>query len=139
MNKANSEREHSFILMSLKPVYSDLILDGLKKYEFRRRIFSKSEGNVLMYATKPIGKVVGYFNFDRVLKGIPQEIWEKCQYSAGVTKVEFFRYFANTEVAYAIKINEVFKFQKPLDINEISKGSRAPRSFNYINTKILIH
>lgn len=46
------------ILLSIKPEYVYKILEGTKKYEFRKRIARKNSSYLLVYCTSPIKKVV---------------------------------------------------------------------------------
>jgi len=50
------------VLLSIKPEYAEKILNGEKKYEFRKVLpKNKSITKVIIYATMPIGKVIGEF------------------------------------------------------------------------------
>jgi len=49
------------VLLSIKPKYVDLILNGEKKYEFRRKIFRNETNKVYVYCTSPVKKIVAYF------------------------------------------------------------------------------
>ena len=50
------------VLLSIRPQFALQIFEGSKRYEYRRAIF-KREGvtSVLVYASAPIGKVIGEF------------------------------------------------------------------------------
>ena len=52
------------VLLSIKPQYVESILSGKKSYEFRRMIFAAQIDTVVIYATKPIGRVVGEFGIE---------------------------------------------------------------------------
>lgn len=50
------------VLLSIKPRFAEAILDGRKKYEFRKNKFSEKDINcVYIYSTSPIRKIVGIF------------------------------------------------------------------------------
>ena len=49
------------ILLSIKPKYANLIIEGVKKYEFRRQIFRKEIEKAYIYCTQPVKKIIGYF------------------------------------------------------------------------------
>lgn len=124
------------ILMSMKPEYADMILHGSKKYEFRKHGFKREIDKVFIYATKPVSKIVGYFTFDEILRGTTSEIWETCSEYAGILENDFHKYFKSTKTAFAIRINRVFKMEKPISPSNIIEGFKGPRSFIYINSKI---
>ena len=49
----------STVLMSIKPEYVSNILNGKKKYEFRKNACKKEIEKMIIYSTSPISKVVG--------------------------------------------------------------------------------
>ena len=120
-------------LMSIKPIYAELILNGTKKYEFRKHGFSKPVNKVFIYSTKPICRIVGYFTIDRILKDIPANVWYKCSESAGISERDFYDYFGDMQVAYAIKVNEIHKLENPISPFDLIPRFIAPRSFTYID------
>jgi predicted transcriptional regulator len=124
------------IVISIKPIYTDLILNGEKKYEFRKHNFTKPINKVLIYSTKPIGKIVGYFTIDKVIKNTPSKIWAICHEFAGVSENDFINYFEGFKNAYAIQIKNVFKLLNPILPNDLIEGFKAPRSFLYIDRKV---
>ena len=66
------------LILSLKPRYADLIFEGVKKAELRRRPLVQMEGgDVFVYVTSPVMELRGGFRVGEVWAGTPQEIWEK--------------------------------------------------------------
>lgn len=124
------------VLMSIKPLYAKMIIDGCKKYEFRKHGFSKSIVKVLIYSTKPVGKIIGYFTFDKVLRGTPVEIWKLCSEGASICENDYYKYFGRAKMAFAMKINKVFAMERPISPHEIVEGFRAPNSFMYVGRSI---
>lgn len=121
------------VLLSIKPEYASKILSGEKRFEFRKSIF-KREGiqTVLIYATMPIGKVVGEFDIEHIISNSPQEVWqETCEYS-GITKSFFDSYFADRKQAHAIKVKQAREYDAPQDLEDIKVGLKAPQSYVYI-------
>ncbi len=121
------------VLLSIKPEYANKILSGEKRFEFRKSIFKK-EGiqTVIIYATMPIGKVVGEFEFEHILSDEPEFIWDKTSALSGITKSFFDSYFYERSRAYAIEIKSVKKYDTPLNLNDLKSGLKAPQSFTYI-------
>ncbi|HDU3828587.1 TPA: ASCH domain-containing protein, partial [Klebsiella pneumoniae subsp. pneumoniae] len=61
------------VLLSIKPEFAEKILDGTKRFEFRKGIFKNQEISiVVIYATMPLGKVVGQFQIETILSGEPE-------------------------------------------------------------------
>ena len=121
------------VLLSIKPEYADKILSGEKRFEFRKSIF-KRQGvqTVIIYATMPIGKVIGEFDIKHILSDEPESIWMKTCELSGITKSFFDSYFHERTKAYAIEVNSVKKYDKPLSLSDIKIGLKAPQSFTYI-------
>lgn len=136
MNGMANKDSYYNVIISIKPSYAEMILNGKKKYEFRKNSFTKPVGRILIYSTKPVGKIVGYFAVEEVLRGKPSEIWNLCSEFAGISKGDFYKYFEYKNVAYALKIDKVCKLKKPINPFGIIKGFRAPRSFRYIDYEI---
>lgn len=121
------------VLLSIKPEYVSKIFSGEKKYEYRKSLFSRQGiTTVIIYATMPIGKVVGEFEIDTILADTPEEIWKKTRRSSGIDQIFFDEYFDGREKAFAIKIASFMIYDKPQNINEIIKRTHPPQSFCYV-------
>jgi len=120
------------VILSIKPKYVESILTGKKLYEFRRSIFKDPEvDRVYIYATSPVMKIIGYFVLREIISQDPEALWSECHSSAGVDEEEFFSYFSNKAVGYALRIGEVHTFDAPMDPQDIIPGFRAPQNFMY--------
>lgn len=121
------------VILSIKPEYAEKILDGTKRFEFRKAAFSSEDvRTVLIYATKPIGKVVGEFDIDEVHIDRPNKIWSKTKLFAGVNKSFFDEYFKNRNVAVAIGVGSVRRFPEPKQLTDFGDNLTAPQSFRYL-------
>lgn len=122
------------VLLSIKPIYVKRIFNGEKKFEYRKSIFRNNEiDTVVVYATKPIGKVVGEFKIDKILADKPELIWEKTKSNSGICERDYFDYFKERENAFAIGIKNIKLYDKPLDLKELNSDiTNAPQSFRYI-------
>lgn len=118
------------VLLSIKPKYVNLIMRGVKKYEFRRKIFRNEIEKVYIYSTFPTRQVIGFFMVEEILNDTPEEIWGKCKNESGVTDTEFFEYFRGSETAFAIKIGKVEQLREPIEIKKTNLT--APQSFCYL-------
>lgn len=120
------------ILLSIKPEYVKKLFDGSKKYEFRKRCCKKPVSKIIVYATRPIMKVVGEMEVNRILSGTPACLWEQTQGYAGISKDLFFKYFEDRTVAYGYEIGQVTRYSEARDLSEYGVTS-APQSFIYLN------
>ena len=119
------------ILISIHPEYVRLIIDGTKKYEYRRIVAKQAISSLLIYETSPIKQVVAEVAVLEVLAMSPEELWEQTKEHSGTNKTFFDSYFADCKVAYAYKLGKVttFKDSRPLSVYGLSN---APQSFAYV-------
>ncbi len=119
-------------LLSIKPEYAEKILIGTKKYEFRKVIFKKNVDTVVIYATMPVGKIIGEFKVDDILQDQPKELWKKTKDHSGITQSFFDQYFDGRNKAFAIRVKNPFRYHEPFDLKRILPKGIAPQSFCYI-------
>lgn len=121
------------VLLSIRPEYAEKILSGQKQFEFRKNVPKSPEiKTVVIYATLPIGKVLGEFDIEEVLSGTPSHLWSLTSKKAGIPRSFFQEYFKGRTVAYAIRVREVRRYEKPLSLRSVLHGRCAPQSFCYI-------
>ena len=120
------------VLLSIKPEYADKIFNGTKKYEYRKSIFkNKKVDQVIVYATKPYGKVVGEFSVGQIIRDTPTYLWKKTYQYSGIKRTFFDSYFANRKFGFAIQIKNVNLYHKAKEISDFDIA-QAPQSFRYI-------
>jgi predicted transcriptional regulator len=120
------------VLLSIKPKYAFKIFDGTKKFEFRKVIFKNPNiKTVVVYASSPVQKVIGEFEIDDILSFNPDLIWKMTKKHSGITEDFFYQYFADREIAHAIKIKNTKMYKKPLCIRE-DFNVLPPQSYVYL-------
>lgn len=120
------------IIMSIKPKYADLILDGRKTIEFRRRELPFDIDIVYIYATDTVRRIVGAFRWDGQFDGTPEMLWAEHGKAACVTREEALHYFGSCTRGYAIHIAQVWKPAKPFDPRSVcGRKWVAPQSWYY--------
>lgn len=128
------------ILLSIKPEYAERILDGTKRFEFRKRVHTDERVHtVVIYATMPVGKVVGEFSIEDVHAETPKKLWDKTKAASGITRSFFSEYFKNRDVGYAIEVKKVTRYAKPKSLNEFLPSGVAPQSYAYITNSPRLH
>lgn len=121
------------VLLSIKPEYANKILDGEKKYEFRKAIFKDARvKKVVIYATKPVGKVIGEFEIEDILQDRPNLLWKTTKEFSGITYKFFSEYFSGRNKAFAIKVKNPSKYREPLELSSIISHGVPPQSFCYL-------
>ena len=119
------------ILLSINPSHVENILNGTKRYEFRKKACKRHVDKIFIYSTNPIMKVVGEAEVEDVLVDNPEVIWKKTKTKSGIDKNFFDRYYENRDQAVAYKLKNVVKFDEPKELKDFGVRS-APQSFQYI-------
>jgi len=120
------------VLLSIKPEFAFKIFEGIKKFEFRKVIFKNPNvKTVVVYASSPIQRVIGEFEIDNILISDPNEIWRQTKKHSGISEEFFYEYFADREIAYAIKIKNIKKYKKPLHLQD-NYNVVPPQSYLYL-------
>lgn len=121
------------VLLSIKPEFVEKIFSGEKKYEYRRSIFREPNiESIVIYCTMPIGKVIGEFTIDSIIKKDVEELWEQTKDKSGVKYPFYKNYFKNKDDGYAIKIGKLFAYENPITLAEFDNSLHPPQSFCYI-------
>lgn len=114
------------ILLSIKPEYAEKILSGKKQYEIRRKFgYADPETTILLYATKPIQRIVGKCKLGSILVSGKEHIWEIVKNSAGITKEQFMAYLEESTNATALELYGQKRFQHQ------KKIKNPPQSWRY--------
>ncbi|MCI9323590.1 MAG: ASCH domain-containing protein [Lachnospiraceae bacterium] len=119
------------ILLSINPIHVEKIMNGTKRYEFRKRACKRQEDRILIYSTNPISKVVGEAEVEDILIDDPETIWRRTEKKSGINKHFFDKYFENREHAVAYKLKNVKRYVEPRELKEYGIRT-APQSFQYI-------
>ncbi len=120
------------VLLSIKPNFAEQIFNGSKTYEFRRTIFkNKNIRTVVVYVSSPIQQVIGEFEIGEIIYASLPNLWKKTQFTAGLSKKQFYKYFSDKEKGYAIEIKKIRKYRKPLSLKQDFRVN-PPQSFIYL-------
>lgn len=112
------EGEYNEILLPIKKIYSDLIFEGSKGFEFRKSA-SKVVPNIIhVYEAEGNKKIVGRLSIEGLIIDEPESVWEWCKDSAGISKEDFFKYFEGCDTAYAYVIEDTYRFAKPRSLED---------------------
>lgn len=120
-------------LLSINPQHVERILDGTKRFEFRKVRTRREITRIVIYSTSPVGLVVGEAEVMEVVEGHPADVWEATQAAAGITREFFDQYYAGRDRAVAYRLGEVFEYSQPKTLAELGVAA-APQSFAYLAT-----
>jgi predicted transcriptional regulator len=95
-------------LISIRPNFAESIMSGAKTIELRRRIPNVQAGLKLwIYSTMPTGAVIGTATIEQVIYGTPDSLWQVAHRHAGLSRVDFDRYFSGTDRGVALRLHQV--------------------------------
>lgn len=119
------------MLLSIKPQHVDKILNGNKRFEFRKVRCKENVDKIVIYATSPVMLVVGEADLLEVIEDGLNEVWEITSDFAGISRVFFDEYYQGKNKAIAYRLGNVTKYKEPLQLTDL--GIRyAPQSFIYL-------
>jgi predicted transcriptional regulator len=118
------------VLMSIHPQYAEAIVLGHKRYEIRRARPQFPAGTIVwLYATKPRGAIVGWFESGQVIDGPPQTLWRSLKNELGIDSKAFKAYVSGCERVFAIEIR--WARPAPSDL-PMPRGLLPPQSYRYL-------
>ena len=112
----DSESDPSLALLSIHPKYATLIFNGTKRVEFRKKTFGRAVKTVVVYATSPVSRIVGYFTVKEIFRESPSRVWARFEAYGGISKSEFDEYYRGTDTAVAILIEEATPLTRPMEL-----------------------
>lgn len=128
------ERMREAVVLPIKPVYAEKILNGTKKYEYRKTIFNDKVTRVYIYESAPVSKIVGAFSVKSIVTNSIAELWNETKEYSGISKEFYSNYFKGKKYGFAIEVDKVIKFDKPYTLSDLGLHY-APQSFVYVNSK----
>jgi len=128
------------MLLSVRPRYAESILAGAKRAEIRRQRPGIAPGTpVIIYATKPLGAVIGTAIIDRVCEGTPADLWNQYHQEMGVTQDEFEQYLSGIPTAYLLLLSGASRLISPLTLDDMRESAdfQPPCSYRYVDHSTL--
>lgn len=119
------------ILLSINPEHVENILNGSKKYEFRKVKCKECVSEIVIYSTSPVMKVVASVSVKEVIVDEPEEVWRITEDEAGIDKRFFDDYYQKSRCAVAYKLGEVDEFDEPKSLKDYNI-THPPQSFVYL-------
>lgn len=119
------------ILISINPEHVENILNGKKKYEYRKIAAKKDISSIIIYETTPVKRIVAEAEIIDVLMLEPEELWAQTKEASGINKEFFDEYFQGRDIAYAYKLGKVKRYETPKTLLDYGVKA-APQSFVYV-------
>lgn len=123
------------VLLSIKPEFAEKILDGLKRFEFRRTLFRANDvTKAIIYASRPVCALIGEFDIEEVISLPMDDLWLRTRREAGISRRFFYSYFRGKQECHAIRITNPNRYKEPMLLGDTLGMARPPQSFAYIRT-----
>lgn len=119
------------MLLSIKPQHVEKILNGNKKFEFRKVRCRADVDKIVIYATSPVMQIVGEVDIIEIIQDEVNTVWEITSVHAGISRQLYNEYYQGKYQAVAYKLGKVKKYRRPLQLSDFGI-SFAPQSFVYI-------
>ncbi len=121
------------ILISLEPRHAENILEGRKRVELRRRTMNVTIGStVWIYAKLPVGSIIGRAIIAAVHVLAPATLWRRFGAVAGISRSEFFEYFADRDTGIALELSDCRRLTHAFDLEALRRyhhGFQPPQFF----------
>ena len=119
------------ILISINPEHVENIINGSKKFEYRKIAAKQDISSVVIYETTPVKRIVAEAEIIDVLILSPDELWKQTKQASGISKEFFDEYFKGKKIAYAYKLGKVKVYETPKTLLDYGVKN-APQSFIYL-------
>lgn len=127
------------LLMSLRPEFADLILQGTKTIEFRRKFSKKYEGaTIVFYISRPLQQFMFTATISQVDHNQKKCLWSDYEQECGISQTMFDQYFSGIDHGYAIRLSNVKTLPNQLALEHaknVYPQLRPPQSFQRLGPK----
>ena len=124
------------VLLSILPEWADAILDGKKKWEFRRIAPRIDLGDrVILYASNKFSRIVGEFFVGEIIHDSIEPLIRRTLKDTPHKKEDLYSYFKGKEKGYAIEVKDPTRYNEPISLHTIKKWHPSfvpPQSFQYL-------
>lgn len=121
------------LLLPIHPEWADLIYEGRKTVEVRRRFNPTTEGmTVLFYETRPVGMVTGRAAIARVEAATVGDLLDEAMETrTRIPRPDLLKYAHGADRLSAIHLTGARRFRMPLLLSDLGVG-RAPQNYRYV-------
>ena len=120
------------IILSIKPIYAEKILNWEKLYELRKVFTKKEISKVIIYESAPVSRIVGEFEIKEVLHEPIKKLRNLTNEFSCINKEFFDEYFKWKEFWFAIKVKNPKRYMEHKKISEYWM-ERPPQSYAFLN------
>jgi predicted transcriptional regulator len=114
----------------------ELILSGEKTVEYRRRTPTKPVSLIVLYASSPVKRIVGFIEVLGIVCGSRAEIWRTTSNAGGISKVDFDSYFEGADRCCHFQLGKLIKVN-PIAPSKVRRGFQIPQSYRYVDARFV--
>ncbi len=126
------------VLLSILPEWTDAILSGIKKWEYRRIPPKVEDGSrVILYASANRQAIVGEFTIKKILKEPIAILVKHTLQETPHNEEDISSYFSGLDIGSALEVTNPTKYSKDItlsEIREIIPSFIPPQSFRYLSS-----
>jgi predicted transcriptional regulator len=127
------------LLLSIRPVYAELILAGKKTIELRKQRPRVPPGTlVVMYASAPTCAIVGAFVLHEIVELQPSELWKLHSNRTGISRELFERYYEHRDQAFGLVVGRVLPLLATVGLAQLRQmwgKFQPPQSYRFIHRR----
>ncbi len=136
MSPEPATRRRSHVLVSLRPRFAELVLNGSKTTELRRGGTSINAGSLaLIYASTPVRSLVGAVRIEEVHTRAPSTVWRRWGKSTGLQRREYNEYVDGCLQVSALTLGARCTFPEPISLHELRARTQrfvVPQSYRFV-------
>lgn len=121
-------------LLSVHPEYAEALVAGTKRVEFRKRALAPDVTHVAIYATMPVGRIIGVFSVREQVTDTPFGLWKRFKRVAGIDQDRFLAYYDGHQSGVGIRVRKVIPLDEHLTLEDAFGISRPPQSVQYFES-----
>lgn len=109
------------VVLSLYERQATAVIQGRQTVTVRTRFADRWVGrNASVYASDGSGSLLGTVTISGVVKGSPEDIWERFEDCIGYTRDEFTNYTGDREYVYAVELTNPKPYQAPVPLSQLA-------------------
>ncbi|MBQ9277518.1 MAG: ASCH domain-containing protein [Lachnospiraceae bacterium] len=119
------------MLLSINPKYVKEILNGKKKYEYRKFRCRSDVNKIIIYSTAPEKKVVGEAEIEEIIEDEKMKVWNITKNYSGISYDFYEEYYKEKKYAYAYRLKNIIEYEEAKSLSDYGVDY-APQSYRYL-------
>ena len=125
--KVDDFRLDNQLVLSIQPRWAEKVLSGQKTVELRRKFSTRWIGHRMsLYASRPLGGLVGEATIADVVTDTCSTIWERFGGATGSIRSEFDEYTSGVSKVSAILLTDVMRYPNVIPLGRMRELVRTP-------------